>query len=230
MFVVRKRQGGDLIERLDPGYWHPAYDRLLAECRLPLEPLGEFIERITYGAIVTGREPPPDPNGLFLLGQGALRHSGVDLSECPRIAADSPWALERCMPRRGDLLIARSGSGSLERNRLTVYHADEPAVVDCWVDLVRLRGIEPDYVAVFLKTRFGWGQIHRLINGVGPPNLSFDEIRSMRVPASDAELQREITGRYAAEVLPLHEAADYEGALQAMRALVRDLEMRLAVG
>ncbi len=230
MFVVRKRQGVDLIERLDPGYWHPAYERLLAECRLPLEPLGEFIAEITYGAIVTGRELPLDPHGPFLLGQGALRHSGVDLSECPRIALDSPWALERCKLRRGDLLIARSGSGSLEKNRLAVYHADEPAVVDCWVDLVRLQRIEPDYVAVFLKTRFGWGQIYRLINGVGPPNLSFEEIRSLRVPASDADLQRHVAGRYAAEVLPLHRAADYEAALRAMRALVRDLETRLIVG
>jgi len=230
VFVVRKRQSADLIERLDPGYWHPAYDRLLARCRPPLEPLGEFIEQITYGAIVTGREPPPDPHGPFLLGQGALRHGGVDLGECPRIAPNSPWARERCMVRRGDLLIARSGSGSLERNRLAVYHADEPAVVDCWVDLVRLRGIEPDYVAVFLKTRFGWGQIHRLINGVGPPNLSFDEIRSLRVPTSEADLQREIAGRYAAEVLPLHQAAEYEGALRAMRAIVRDLETRLTDG
>ena len=227
MFVTHRPQDADLVERLDPGYWHPRYERLLSECRAPLEPLGDFIAQITYGAIVTGRELPPDPDGCVLLGQGALRHSGVDLSDCPRIDADSPWVLERTVIARGDLLIARSGAGSLEKNRLAVYHSDEPAVVDCWVDLVRLEGIDPDFVAVFLKTRFGWTQIHRLINGVGPANLSFDEIRSLRVPPGDSALQQTIAGRYAGEVLPLHDAGSFAEALEAIRGLVRSLEAEL---
>ena len=228
MFVTRKAQDVSLIERLDPGYWHPEYERVLAQCHVPLSPLGPFISHITYGAIVTGRTPAPVPNGPFMIGQGALRHTGVDLSECARIAWESPWVLERAMVRPGDLLIARSGAGSLERNRLAVYHLDRPAVVDCWVDLVRLEGIEPDFVAAFLKTRFGWAQIHRLINGVGPANLSFDEIRSLRVPAADEALQREIVERYYDEVAPLHAASEYGAALEAMRRIVRDLEARLS--
>jgi hypothetical protein len=228
VFISRKRQHSDLVERLDPGYWHPEYERVLAECQAPLEPLDGFIAHITYGAIVTGRTPPPDPDGHLLLGQGALRHSGIDLSDCPRIAPDSPWVLERTQVARGDLLIARSGAGSLEKNRLAVYHSDEAAVVDCWVDIVRLEGIDPDFVAVFLKTRFGWAQIHRLINGVGPANLSFDEIRSLRVPASDARLQQAIAERYIGQVLPLHRQRRFDKALEAMRGLVGELEDELS--
>ena len=228
MFITLKFQDEDLVERLDPGYWHPGYERLLAQCAVPLEPLGSHIAHITYGAIVTGRSPVPDPNGPFMVGQGALRHSGVDLSDCVRIDPESPWVLERTTVRRGDLLIARSGAGSLERNRLTVYHLDEPAVVDCWVDLVRLDGVDPDFVAAFLKTRFGWAQIHRLINGVGPANLSFGEIRSLRVPRGCEALECEVAERYADEVLPLHGAAEFDAALDAMRVLVRDLEAALS--
>ncbi len=227
VFLTHKPQNSDLVERLDPGYWRPEYDEVLAQCRAPLEPLDSFITHITYGAIVTGREPPLDADGPFMIGQGALRHSGVDLSDCPRIDADSPWVLARTAVQDGDLLIARSGSGSLERNRLAVYHAHDTAVVDCWVDIVRLEGIDPDFVAAFLKTRFGWAQIHRLINGVGPANLSFDEIRSLRVPGANEGLQREISERYADEVSRAHAAAEYDAALEAMRALVRDLEARL---
>lgn len=227
MFVTRRPQDHDLVERLDPGYWHPAYVALLAECTATLVPLGQFITHITYGAIVTGRRPKHDPGGHLLLGQGALRHSGVDASDCIRVASDSPWALERARVQRGDLLLARSGQGSLEQNRLAVYHADEPAVVDCFVDLVRLEGIAPDFVAAFLKTRFGWAQIHRLINGVGPANLSFAEIRSLKVPLLDEAEQLEVAGRYDQEVLPLHEARQFAEALEAMRRIVRELEERL---
>ncbi|MGD9496149.1 MAG: hypothetical protein AB7Y46_07550 [Armatimonadota bacterium] len=228
MFLTWRAHDDRLVERLDPGYWHPIYDRILSECALPLVPLGEFIEHITYGAIVTGRRQPDSPDGLLLIGQGALRLSGLDLAGLPRVPSNSPWDLERARVRRGDLLIARSGAGSLERNRLVVCHEDEPAVVDCFVDLVRLRGVDPDFVAVFLRTRLGWAQIHRLLNGVGPANLSFDEIRSLRVPLAPDDLQSHVAARHAEEVLPPHRARRFDEADAAARAIVVELEERLA--
>lgn len=227
VFIIRRPQDHRLIERLDPGYWHPAYGATLDQCRSPLMPLGDLLERITYGAIITGRSPEPAPDGLPLIGQGCLLDSGVDTADAIRVAPDSPWALERCRVRRGDLLFARSGEGSLARNRLGVYHESEPAVVDCFVDVLTLTGIDPDYVAAFLRTRFGWAQIHRLINGVGPSNLSFDEIRSLRVAMVPERMQREVAQRYAAEVLPLHRAREFAEATVAMRAIVVDLTQEL---
>ncbi len=224
------RQQDELTRRLDPEYWHPAYQHVLRECQLPLVPLGEFIEHITYGAIVTGRQPEPDAEGLPLLGQGALLPSGVDAEGAVRVTPGGPWAPERCRVQRGDLLIARSGAGSLAKNRVGVYHEDEPAVVDCFVDLVRLTGIEPDYVAAFLRTRFGWAQIHRLINGVGPANLSFDEIRSLLIAQASESLQEQVTKRHASEVLPLHRQRRFDEANTAVRGLVAALEAAIEHG
>lgn len=229
MFLTQRPQNEELVRRLDPAYWHPAYDRVLDDCAFPLTPLGEFIAHITYGAIVTGRSPTDTPGGLPIIGQGALHVSGVDLHGATRVARGSPWAIERAVVRRSDLLIARSGAGSLERNRLAVYHADEPAVVDCFVDLVRLEGIDPDYVAGFLRTRFGWAQIHRLLNGVGPANLSFDEIRALRVPPCPP-LERQVAHRHAREVLPAHRDGRFDEAATAARDLVRGLQDALAAG
>ncbi|MEA3403830.1 MAG: hypothetical protein U9R79_21525 [Armatimonadota bacterium] len=229
MFLTHRAQDDKLIRRLDPSYWHTGYDEVLAGCQLPLRPLGEFIDHITYGAIVTGRRPQMTRGGIPMIGQGALGTSGVDMAGAVHVARGSPWAIERAMVRRGDLLIARSGAGSLERNRLAVYHAEEPAVVDCFVDLVRLGGLDPDYVAAFLRTRFGWAQIHRLLNGVGPANLSFDEIRSLQVPPCPA-LERQVADRHLAEVLLLHRARLFDEASEAVRGLVADLEAALAAG
>jgi len=224
VLLTFRDQDEELSRRLDPEYWHPAYEEALRECQLPLLPLGEFIEHITYGAIVTGRQPELDPEGLPLLGQGALLPSGVDADDAARVTPGGPWAPERCRVGRGDLLIARSGAGSLAKNRLAVYHEDEPAVVDCFVDLVRLRGIEPDYVAAFLRTRFGWAQIHRLINGVGPANLSFGEIRSLLIAQASEGLQEQVARRHAKEVLALHRGRRFEEANAAVSALVGALE------
>ncbi len=227
MFITRHTQNEDLVERLDPGYWHPCYEAIMAECRAPLAPLHDFIEHITYGAIVTGRAPEPDANGMPLIGQGCLRPSGVDTRDAVRVGADSPWAPARCVVRSGDLLVARSGEGSLAKNRLGVYHGRRRAVVDCFVDLVRLRDIDPDYVAAFLRTRFGWAQIHRLINGVGPSNLNFDEIRSLQVAMVTEEAQAEVARRYADEVLPAHRDRRFGEATEALREIVAGLERTL---
>ena len=230
MLLTYHPQDDDLRRRLDPGYWHPAYDEMLAGCRLPLTPLGDFVEQITYGAIVTGRSPEPAPDGVPLLGQGTLRASGVDMAVAVRVAPDSPWTPARCRVRPGDLLIARSGAGSLEKNRLAVYHETQPAVVDCFVDLIRLAGIEPDYVAAFLRTRFGWAQIHRLINGVGPANLSFDEIRSLLIAEASESLQEQVARRHASEVLPVHRQREFDAASAAVRELVADVEQAIERG
>jgi len=230
VLLTFRPQDDGLCRRLDPKYWHPAYQEILRECRLPLRPLGEFIEHVTYGAIVTGRPPETDPEGLPVLRQGNLRVSGVDPTGAVRVAPGSPWAPPRCMLRRGDLLLARSGAGSLAKNRLAVYHDRAPALVDCFVDLVRLRGIGSDYVAAFLRTRFGWAQIHRLINGVGPANLSFGEIRSLLVAEASDALQQQVSERYATQVSPLHRARRFDAANSAVRELVQDLEDALECG
>ncbi len=227
MFLTHRSQSDELVTRLDPAYWHPAYGEVLGRCVLPLVPMGRFIEHITYGAIVTGRRPQHVLGGIPLLGQGTLRHGGVDFEGVTRVAPGSPWDIERARVLSGDLLIARSGAGSLEKNRLVVYHSSQTALVDCFVDLVRLTGIEPDFVAAFLRTRFGWAQIHRLINGVGPANLSFNEIRSLRVPDAPEDLQREIARRHADEILPLHRRREFGPAADGVRRLVADLERRL---
>ena len=104
--------------------------------------------------------------------------------------------------RRGDLLFPRSGEGSLLRFKAGVYDSDQPANVSCFVDLVRLSGIEPYYVWLVLKTRFLREQILRLQNGVGTPNLNFREIRELRIPWQDAAEQAAWRGEYFRRVAP----------------------------
>jgi hypothetical protein len=59
------------------------------------------------------------------------------------------------------------------------------ATVSCFVDRVRLQGYHPVLALVFLRGRYGQAQIQRLINGVGTPNLSFAELRSLLLPRLD---------------------------------------------
>jgi len=172
--------------RWDPRYHDPRWDAELATVRRPLRPLGEFIAELAYGAIKPGAAPRPAQEGrpaALYVTQRAITDGGIDLEACPRIVAERPWDGPRYRLAPGDLALPRSGAGTLGRNRLTRFDgAPHPAVVDCFTDRVSLRGISSAWVLGFLRSPPGWAQIQRTFNGVGTPNLSFDEIRGLRVP------------------------------------------------
>ena len=179
--------------RLDPGYWSPRFAdalRDLRRCRLPLRPLGDFIEHITYGPIVTdgtdaavrGLHPA---RSVLRVTQRQLLHSGLDLTTALAVPENGPWDSLRARIRPGDLLIARSGEKGLRAGKMALageLPSGVHAVVGCFVDLVRLRGIEPAVVLAFLKGIYGQAQVQRLASGVGAPNISFRELRSVAVP------------------------------------------------
>ncbi len=227
MLVTYARQDDPrFLHRADPAYWHPAYETLWAGCDLPRRPLGDFITHIAYGPIITRCKPPVAPDGVALVNQGQIGYAGVDLSRAVRVPEGCPWDRPSARLRPGDLVIARSGEGSVARNRLAFFSEDEPAVVGSFVDVVRLEGLEPLYVALFLKTRYGWGQIHRLVNGVATPNLSFGEIRGLQIALAPPDRQRRWRERYFAEVYPLHQAGRPE-AKAVHQALLAAVEQYL---
>jgi len=233
-WVERTQVAGN---RWDPGFWHPRFRQVL--CVLDKAPrLGDFITLLTYGPILPGRRPEPDEGGIPVIGQSYFTEAGLDLSKAIRVAAGSAFDPPRSRVRRGDLLFPRSGEGSLLRFKAGVYDSDQPANVSCFVDLVRLSGIEPYYVWLVLKTRFLREQILRLQNGVGTPNLNFREIRELRIPWQDAAEQAAWRGEYFRRVAPLHlarlQALDPlersrlgELADAAFRRLVQELEETL---
>ena len=97
--------GDDLRgERWDPGYWHPRHATLAASCSLPCAPLGSFVEHITYGPILLGRQPDPVAEGVAIIGQKAVRATGVLLAEAVTVAEGCAYDVPRCRlrPRSGE--------------------------------------------------------------------------------------------------------------------------------
>ncbi len=207
-FSARQPQSNpDLVRRLDPSYWRPDCDRVLGTCRHPLVPLGDFVTKLTYGPIVTGRKPPNGAEGAAIVNQGQVHFCGVDLTDAPRAPVDSPWICPRAMLKPRDVVLPRSGEGSLRRHKVAVFLGNETACVGSFVDLIRLRGLNPFYLAAFFKSRLGRAQVSRIANGVGVPNISFEEIRSLLIPRLPKQRQAAVEARYCREVLPYHRQA-----------------------
>jgi hypothetical protein len=214
-------------QRWDAGWWLRQRSARTWGPGLDRRPLGDFIEHLTYGPIVTGTRPVPQEGGIRVVLQADFEVAGLALQPALRVAPGSVFDPPRSRVQRGDLLLPRSGAGSLGRGRMAVYTDNDPANVGCFVDRLRLRGINPFYVWVFLRTAAGQDQIQQVINGVGTPNLSFGEIRSLLIPCLATAEQDAYEGRYRAEVLPLHASGQAALAAVGFGCLVTDLEGRL---
>ena len=214
--------------RWDPRFWQGrAAVRRLAG-RLRLVPLGEYICHLTYGPIVTGSRPQHVEAGVPVIRQGDISETGLDERALLRVAPAGAHDPPRSRVCSGDLLLSRSGAGALGRNRLAVYLGNGPANVGCFVDLIRLEGLNPFYVWFFFKTRLGREQIAAYANGVGTPNISFGEIRALQIAALPSAYQDDLERRYREQVWPLHcrrEDAEFRTeAERCFRAIVGDLE------
>lgn len=209
--------------RWDPAFWHSCGEDLARACQFPLAPLERFIEHLTYGPILPGKPPVPAPAGVFIIGQRALRPTGVVLDRALVVAEGSPHDPPRCRLRIGDIVLARSGVGALRRKLFTVFRAPVAATVSCFVDLIRLKGISPYYVVTFLRGGLGWPQMERLVSGVGTPNLNFAQIRSLRIPLLPLSVQERVEAEWA-EVAHLHDTGRYAEAEARLNAAARRLE------
>ncbi|HIE51532.1 MAG TPA: hypothetical protein EYP85_07205 [Armatimonadetes bacterium] len=195
---------GDLVERMDPGFWNPKWLEYERYKKYPLRTLGDYQPFITYGAIVPHQKPlnlRDWRKGVLRVGQKQLTDVVLDLTEAIVVEEGSRWDVPRARIEYLDLLFPRSGVGSLGKARVAVWlleDASRKAVVDCFVDIVRLPKdkIRPEYVAVYIKTRFGRMQINRWLSGVGTINVDFDDIRNFHLHVIPMPLQNQIAFQY----------------------------------
>jgi len=200
--------------RLDPAYYHPDFveNARFLESLPNVVWLGELIEFTTYGA-VGAREYAESgvqlitPANLTLDGDGFV--VGVNVHNPKRFVREGSRSdPPRSRLRRGDLLLANSGVGCI--GRAAVFHSDEPCNISQHINLIRLippgppfdkvgtgvGSVEPEYLAVYLQTRFGRLQIEREKCGVGACGINFDRIRSILIPVLPEDVRREIVEGY----------------------------------
>jgi hypothetical protein len=202
-------------ERLDPAYHHPKYLQNLEFLRsLPdVIPFGELIEYTSYGAV--GRRELTE-SGVRLITPANFAVTkdryvaGLDMRSPGRFMSPRSWNdPPRSRLRKGDLLFVNSGVGCI--GRVAVFSSDEPCNVSQHVNVIRVKGIEPEYLAVYLQTRFARLQIAREKCGVGACGISFDRIKSLIIVIPPPAVRAEV-------------ADGYERTPQRMRALVEKVE------
>lgn len=186
-----------LAERMDAGYWHPRFRVLDALFeRVDSTTIGALDPYMRYGAIVTGERPPETGGDVLRIDPSAFRPTGLDWSKCVPVPEGSQWDRPQARVAEGDLLFVRSGVGSI--GRCAVFEGRRKAVAGCFVDIVRQQRLCPHYLCAFLHSQPGRLQMERLMSGVGTVNLSFGEIKSLRVALLDEPTQQAVSAAWRA--------------------------------
>jgi len=180
MIILKKQD--ELVENMSPSFWRPEYVRLESFLiELDSIRLGEIATKPISG--YRAGKLRYTERGVAIIKVGDVLATGIDWSAIRFVSPDSPANAENKRVQEGDLLICRSGEGGAGRGKLCLaLDLFYPSCVHGHVYRMSVKGGFPEYVTVYLKSKFGRLQIERYTSGVGSPELDADDIPKFLIP------------------------------------------------
>jgi hypothetical protein len=193
--------------RWNAGYYEDRFrqnERKLKKLRsVPLdkfipEELPDGSKGITYGQ-VGARKLSPHGSVRYLQVIN-IRDTGIDFSIKPdRVAEGSHNDPERSRVIQHDILMTNTafrGTETLIGRCVVISRNYGRLNISQDIDRIRVQGVNPYYVGVFLKTRFGQLQIQRFVHGVDSQKINFGHVRSFLLPILPTSVQEEAEDQY----------------------------------
>lgn len=176
--------------RLDAEFFRPEYltnDHLLE--KLPLTSLRTIASKIDVGHVGSMVKHYTDA-GVLLLQTQNVKEFFLDLNHTINITPGFHDRLNKSKIRRGDILIARSGSfGSA-----AVYLEDEEinSADIIIVNAPEGNGIDPLFLVAFMNSRFGSTQLVRFASGGVQGHINLKILEHFKIPKISDTNQSEI--------------------------------------
>jgi hypothetical protein len=131
-----------------------------------------------------------------------IRDTGIDFAVKPdHVAENSHNDPLRSRVRIRDILFTNNAFRGTDTliGRCVVVARDYGRVnISQHIDRIRVSGINPFYVCVFLKSRLGALQVQRVMHGVDSTSISFPRIRALLIPPLGDRSQAEVETQYLA--------------------------------
>lgn len=157
-------------------------------------------------------------NGLKYIRTGDIKEYGLDLYNCATIRDDF---ISNIKLEIGDLLITRKGNYGKSQvvNNIEILKS----IVSSEIFQLKLKDINPYFVDVFLKTKFGQIQFEKNIHGVSNFSVTQESLLNFLIPLFPKPFQLEIEKL----VKQSHEALEDSKRLykEAQELLYKELEL-----
>jgi len=172
-------------KRLDAEYYQPEYLRLLEFLNgKNSQPLSIYLRDIRYGIYT---EPDYLEKGVDFIRGLNLCPYGIE-GDILKVRSEAIPS-SKYLLNYGDLVIARSGTvgniGIVEENLAG-------ATFGSYTIRMRLKNINPFYLYVFFKTKYGGKQVERLSTQVAQPNINVPNLKKIEIIIPDGTFQKQI--------------------------------------
>lgn len=177
--------------RWDPNYWRMDLIILINQLnrfKIPMHPIEEVS---VVGIGQTGKRTFISNEGIQYLVIGNLMSTGVNYNKKVRFVEEHGFNdPKRCRVENEDILLAISGSGSIERSTI-VLGAERNLTISQDVARIRLESDYPKYsTTLFLQSKWGVAQILRHENGTGLTHLKQEDIKKFIIPRCPTILEQ----------------------------------------
>jgi type I restriction enzyme M protein len=192
-------RSNDLINRMDYYYYYSLEHSSLNELmnnEVEFVALKNFVVYCKTGKTLYGRERKFSDEGLRFLHATNITEIGIDYKKDEKfIAPSSKMNFPNAYARVEDILFVRVGVGCAGRVAIVDAKENEGVATD-YIHIFKVKKINPYFLVVYLKTKFGKDSINLLKHGVGTVSINKTDLLSTPIPVVSRELQKEIGDRY----------------------------------
>lgn len=217
----------NLVERMDYRYHKNVQSCSLQGLQngaITFNPLRAFTACCKTGKTLYGASRKFAPRGLRFLHATNITGIGIDYGRDEKfIDPMSKMYSPSAYARKGDVLFVRVGVGCAGRVAVVDDEQDEGVATD-YTHILTVSGVDPHYLVVYLKTKYGRDSIDLLKHGVATISINKSDLLSLPIPVVPEELQILVRNEYK-EILQLRRQGMNAERLHArMDALVSWLE------
>ena len=225
------------IIRLDAAYWHPKYDKMLSEInkKFIIEKFKKFLVRCDQGdGLRTKKGDKYVSDGIPMISVVDIKKTGINYNSLRHIVESHYKRISGAQPNYGDILIVRSGAGSIGKSSIYLNKPSGPKVgITGHINTLGFKEINSFYIEVFLKSVFGQSQIERFESGVsGQTEFTQDSIAELKIPILSTNVQKNIENQYknmtifhdnAMEELKNQNESEYKKNIEVAEKMLKDL-------
>jgi type I restriction enzyme M protein len=194
-----KVSGRDLPKRMDYCYYHNLQKSPLRELigyGLVFKPLKDFLVYCKTGKTLYGQKREFSKKGVRFLHATNITDIGINYKKDEKFVDPlGKMNFPNAYAKVGDVLFVRVGVGCAGRVAIVDAKDDEGVATD-YIHLVRVKNINPYFLVIYLKTRYGRDSINLLKHGVGTVSINKTDLLSIPIPIVSEYIQIEGERRY----------------------------------
>ena len=189
----------DLVNRMDYYYYHYLKHSSLNELmnkRVKFITLRNFIVYCKTGKTLYGKERKFADKGLRFLHATNITKIGINYKKDEKfIAPSSKMNFPNAYAKVEDILFVRVGVGCAGRVAIVDAKEDEGVATD-YIHIFNVKEVNPYFLVVYLKTKFGKDSINLLKHGVGTVSINKTDLLSIPIPIIPKNIQIKIEKKY----------------------------------